>query len=176
MMQARTFAFGLWQSPIGWLGLVAVAGGLVEIVSAPVVADVVGRIARAYPEAKAQETGVISEAIRQLHDYFSGRRRNFDLPLAMDRLTPFTTRVLRTLAKVPYGSTLTYGELAVLAGFPHAARAVGRAMAVNPFPIVIACHRVVGAGGKMTGYSGAEGIVTKEWLLRFEAGKSVLND
>jgi methylated-DNA-[protein]-cysteine S-methyltransferase len=105
-----------------------------------------------------------------LDDYFHGRRRNFELPLAMDTLTPFTTRVLRTLAQVKYGSTLTYGELAALAGFPSAARAVGRAMATNPFPIIIPCHRVLGAGGKMTGYSGGEGIATKQWLLRFEAG------
>ncbi len=164
----KAYAYGLWRSPIGWFGLVAGNGSLLEIFSAPEVSEVLERIARRYPEARADDTEVIADTIRQLDDYFHGRRRNFDLPLAMDTLTPFTARVLRTLAAVPYGSTLTYGELAALAGFPRAARAVGRTMAVNPFPIVIPCHRVLGAGGSMTGYSGGEGIATKQWLLRLE--------
>jgi methylated-DNA-[protein]-cysteine S-methyltransferase len=168
------FAYHLWQAPIGWLGLVCGRGRLVEIVSEPHAAAVRERIERLYPEAQALCPSVCAEAVRQLDDYFRGRRRRFELHLAMDILTPFTARVLRTLAQVPFGSTLTYGELAVLAGFPRAARAVGRVMATNPFPIIIPCHRVLGAGGKLTGYSGGEGVVTKQWLLRFEAEKLLI--
>lgn len=169
-------AYHLWQAPIGWLGLVCGKERLVEIVSEPQATAVRERIARLCPEAPAQCSAVCAEAVRQLDDYFHGRRRCFELPLALDTLTPFTARVLHTLAQVPFGSTLTYGELAVLAGFPRAARAVGRVMATNPFPIIIPCHRVLGAGGKMTGYSGGEGIATKQWLLRFEAEKLLIAD
>jgi methylated-DNA-[protein]-cysteine S-methyltransferase len=169
-------AYHLWQAPIGWLGLVCGKGCLVEIVSEPQAAAVRGRIGRLCPEAQAQCSAVCAEAVRQLDDYFHGRRRRFELPLAMDTLTPFTAKVLRTLAQVPFGSTLTYGELAALAGYPRAARAVGRVMATNPFPIIIPCHRVLGTDGKMTGYSGGEGIATKQWLLCFEAEKSLIDD
>lgn len=160
---------GLWEGPVGCLGLVARAGRLCEIVSAAAPDVVLEQIAKAYPQATVGETDVIDEARRQLEDYFHGRRRQFDLPLDTEKLSPFTAKVLRILEQVPYGTTLTYGELAVLAGSPRAARAVGRTMATNPFPIVIPCHRVLGSGGKMTGYSGGEGIATKAWLLRFEA-------
>lgn len=168
-MKERTPVYGLWRGPVGCLGLVAEKGLLLEIVSALTPEEVLERIFRSYPQASALDTDVIVKARQQLDDFFRGRRRQFDLPLDLAQLSFFTAKVLRILAQVPYGTTLTYGELATLTGSPQAARAVGRAMAVNPFPIVIPCHRVIGAGGKMTGYSGAEGVVTKEWLLRFEA-------
>lgn len=175
-VEKKVLAYGIWQGPIGCFGLVAEGEYLLEIVSAPAADAVLERISRLYPQAKAQTAGVIADALQQLDDYFRGRLRHFDLPLKMDHLPPFTAKVLRILAQVPYGATLTYGELAALAGAPQAARAVGRAMATNPFPVVIPCHRVLGAGGKMTGYSGGEGIATKEWLLRFEAEKTVTGD
>jgi methylated-DNA-[protein]-cysteine S-methyltransferase len=170
-MQETALTYHLWQAPIGWLGLVCGQGCLLEIVSEPQAAAARERIGRLCPEAQEQCATVCAAAVRQLDDYFQGRCRRFRLPLALDALTPFTAQVLRTLARVPFGSTLTYAELAALAGFPRAARAVGRVMATNPFPIVIPCHRVIGAGGKLTGYSGGEGIATKQWLLRFEAAK-----
>jgi methylated-DNA-[protein]-cysteine S-methyltransferase len=108
------------------------------------------------------------DARSQILEYFAGSRRSFDLRLDMGNIPPFSRRILEALVAVPFGATITYGELAARAGRPGAARAVGRAMAANPLPIVVPCHRVVGAGGKMTGYSGGDGIVTKRWLLRFE--------
>lgn len=175
-MEKRVLAYGIWQGPIGCIGLVADGEHLLEVVSAPAADAVLERISRSYPQAKEQTAGVIADAIQQLDAYFRGRLRHFDLPLKMDHLPPFMAKVLRILAQVPYGTTLTYGELAALAGSPRAARAVGRAMATNPFSVVIPCHRVLGAGSKMTGYSGGEGIATKEWLLRFEAENAVTND
>lgn len=163
--------FGLWRSPIGWVGVVAFEAGLAEIVLCQDADEVCRRIAECHPAAVARKAGAVARALAQLEEYFRGSRSTFDLPLDFSALPPFTAAVLRTLAAVPFGRTVTYGELAVLTGRPGAARAVGRAMAVNPFLIVVPCHRVLGAGGQMTGYSGGEGIATKEWLLRFEAKK-----
>jgi methylated-DNA-[protein]-cysteine S-methyltransferase len=111
---------------------------------------------------------VLRQAVEQLEQYFSGCRREFQLSFGLTGLTPFTQTVLAALQSVPFGTTITYGELAAKAGFPRAARAVGGAMAANPLPIIIPCHRVVAAGGRPGGYSGGGGVRTKEWLLAFE--------
>ncbi len=161
--------YHLWQGPTGWIGIVCRGDFLVVLFSESQEKTVRDRIGSQCPGARAGCPPVCSETVRQLEEYFSGHRQLFDLPLAMDSLPPFAARVLKTLAQVPYASTVTYGELAWLAGSPHGARAVGRVMATNPFPIIIPCHRVLGAGGRLTGYSGGEGIATKQWLLHFEA-------
>lgn len=114
------------------------------------------------------DSQVLRQALLELDQYFAGRRQAFHLPLDLTGRTLFTRRILETLQAIPYGTTITYGALAARAGFPHAARAVGRAMAANPLPIVIPCHRVVAAGGQLGGYSGGEGLPTKSWLLEFE--------
>ena len=87
-------------------------------------------------------------------------------PLAWDTLAPFSRRVLFKLADVPFGRTISYGELAGLAGAPGAARAVGQVMARNPWPLIVPCHRVVGADGRLTGFG--PGLAMKEYLLRLE--------
>jgi methylated-DNA-[protein]-cysteine S-methyltransferase len=116
----------------------------------------------------AADAEVLRDSERQLNEYFAGHRRGFDVPLDLSACPPFTLRVLTALRAVPFGTTLSYGELAARAGAPRAARAVGRAMAANPLPIVIPCHRVLAANGQLGGYSGGEGVPTKEWLLAFE--------
>jgi methylated-DNA-[protein]-cysteine S-methyltransferase len=108
---------------------------------------------------------VVTEARRQLAEYFRGKRRDFDLPLA-PRGTPFEMRVWAALRKVRYGATVSYGDLARRIGKPSAARAVGAAMGRNPLPIVIPCHRVIGADGSLTGFGG--GLTIKEALLALE--------
>src|SRR3954451_22836586 len=102
---------------------------------------------------------------RELDEYFEGRRQTFDLPIDL-RVAPFNESVLRELARVPYGSTETYGGLARKVGRPTAARAVGTVMNRNPIPIVLPCHRVVGANGALTGYAG--GLDVKRRLLELE--------
>jgi methylated-DNA-[protein]-cysteine S-methyltransferase len=102
---------------------------------------------------------------RELDEYFAGKRRTFDLPLDL-RVAPFYADVLRELAQVPYGHTDTYGALAKRAGKPKAARAVGTVMNRNPIPIVLPCHRIVGANGALTGYAG--GLDVKRFLLDLE--------
>ena len=103
---------------------------------------------------------------RELDEYFEGRRHAFDLALDLRAAPEFHQRVLAELARVEYGHTTTYGALAALVGAPKAARAVGTVMNRNPIPIVLPCHRVVGASGSLTGYGG--GLDRKEWLLRLE--------
>ena len=103
---------------------------------------------------------------RELDQYFAGRRRAFDLPVDLRGQPGFAVSVLAELVKVPYGHTQTYGELATRAGSPKAARAVGMVMNRNPLPIVLPCHRIVGASGSLVGYGG--GLERKEQLLRLE--------
>lgn len=107
----------------------------------------------------------LGEAIVQLEAWFAGERIAFDLPLA-PRGTDFRQRVWRELLRSPYGETLSYGELARRIGDPSASRAVGAANGANPLPIVVPCHRVIGANGKLTGFGG--GLPTKQWLLAHE--------
>jgi len=102
----------------------------------------------------------------ELDEYFAGRRRQFDLELDLRFVPEFHRQVLDELARVEYGRTTTYGALAALTGKPRAARVVGTAMNRNPIPIVLPCHRVVGASGSLTGYGG--GLDRKELLLRLE--------
>jgi len=112
------------------------------------------------PFAKARE---------QLSEYFAGKRQSFDLKLRPDG-TEFQLRVLEELQRIPYGSTVSYGDVAERIGRPKAVRAVGAANGRNPIPIVIPCHRVIGSDGKMTGFGG--GIPTKKALLRLELENS----
>jgi methylated-DNA-[protein]-cysteine S-methyltransferase len=108
----------------------------------------------------------LSAAAAQLAEYFEGERRSFDLTLAPTG-TLFQTTVWRALLEIPFGRTLSYGELAHRIGRPGAARAVGVANARNPLAIVVPCHRVIGSNGTLTGYGG--GVDRKAWLLDFEA-------
>jgi methylated-DNA-[protein]-cysteine S-methyltransferase len=103
--------------------------------------------------------------LRQLDEYFHGKRRDFDLPLRMHG-TKFQRRVWRALTEIPYGATWSYGELAKRIDNPNASRAVGLANGRNPISILVPCHRVIGADGSLTGYGG--GLERKQWLLAHE--------
>ena len=105
------------------------------------------------------------EVIKQLQEYFVGQRRSFDLPLAPQG-TEFQLKVWRALRGIPYGKTWSYGELAKRIGRPKAPRAVGAANGRNPLPIVVPCHRVIGANGALTGFGG--GLKIKQQLLELE--------
>ncbi|MBD0711969.1 MULTISPECIES: methylated-DNA--[protein]-cysteine S-methyltransferase [unclassified Streptomyces] len=109
-----------------------------------------------------------TEAIRQLDAYFAGDLTEFDLPLHLVG-TEFQLRVWAELCRIPYGETRTYGELAALLGNPAASRAVGLANGKNPVGVIVPCHRVIGAGGGLTGYGG--GLDRKQRLLAFETGR-----
>ena len=113
-------------------------------------------------KAKTQPIG------EQIKGYLEGRLRNFETDLDIDYLPSFKRNALRAAFKIPFGRVITYGELAKNAGSPKASRAAGQAMATNPIPIVIPCHRVVGSDGHLTGYSGGDGIELKRRLLEME--------
>jgi methylated-DNA-[protein]-cysteine S-methyltransferase len=159
-------AYDVVDTPVGRLLLAATDHGLLRIAFDPepehhleYLAEVAGpRVLRA-PRS-------VASVRRELDEYFEGRRREFDVSLDLRGTTPFTSRVLAELARVPYGGTATYGELAARAGRPAAARAVGTVMHRNPIPIVLPCHRVIGANGSLVGYGG--GLERKEQLLRLE--------
>jgi methylated-DNA-[protein]-cysteine S-methyltransferase len=116
-------------------------------------------------QADIEPSPLLEKALLQLGEYLCGRRREFDLPLWHDG-SPFYRQVWDALAKVPFGSTLTYGELAAAAGNAKAVRAVGGAMGANALPLLIPCHRVVASGGKLGGF--AYGPAWKKWLLELE--------
>jgi len=114
-----------------------------------------------------RRTDVLVRTADQLAEYFAGQRQDFDLPLA-PRGTGFQTLVWRTLMRIPYGETWSYGQLARAIRRPAASRAVGAANGRNPIPIIMPCHRVIGSNGSLTGYGG--GLPIKRWLLDHERG------
>ena len=147
------------DSPVGPLTLVAVDG---------VLAGLYMNLQRHRPPEEtfgAPDPVPFTETIRQLEEYFDARRTQFDLPLTFVG-TPFQRRVWAALREIPYGETVSYGELAERIDRPGAARAVGLANGRNRIGIIVPCHRVVGASGTLTGYGG--GLDRKQYLLEFE--------
>ena len=144
------------QSPVGPLQLKAIDEGLTAI---------------NYMDDTPSESldqhqhPVLTKAVDQLNEYFEGNRKSFDIPLVLAG-TNFQQTVWKKLQKIPYGQTITYRELAANLGDPQKARAVAGANGLNPIPIIVPCHRVIGADNKLTGYSG--GIEKKQFLLQLE--------
>jgi len=155
------------ETPVGIL-LIAGNDAAVECISFPRH----GKAAKPEPGWQESQRGAVAEAIRQLQEYFAGERTGFDLPLA-PKGTEFQRAVWRQLQDIPYGETISYGELARRVGNPKAARAVGSANGANPLPIVIPCHRVIAGDGSIGGFGG--GLPTKEILLALEQRTSVGN-
>ncbi len=131
-----------------------------------------GKAAKAEGGWEQSQRGPVGEAVRQLREYFAGKRTGFDLPLA-PRGTEFQRSVWRRLQEIPYGETISYGELARRVGNSKASRAVGSANGANPLPIVIPCHRVIAGNGTLGGFGG--GLPTKQILLALEQGTSISN-
>ena len=127
---------------------------------------------RSAPDRSAgrEDEVVLEAAVAQLSEYFAGERRDFDLPLTVLGGTTFQHQVWGRLRSVAFGTTSTYGQLAGAMGLTgHGSRAVGGANGRNPIPIVVPCHRVIGADGRLTGYAG--GLERKQWLLAHERGE-----
>jgi len=147
------------DSPIGRLRLVADRDGLREIWFEQ------GRHQKAVEPNWIRATEPLAFVRLQLEEYFAGERQHFELPLHPQG-TPFQLEVWRELARIPYGVTISYGELARRIEQPQAVRAVGAANGRNPLPIVLPCHRVIGSDGSLTGFGG--GLPTKRYLLQLE--------
>ena len=112
----------------------------------------------------------MAECLRQLTEYFKGRRQKFSIPLLLEG-TDFQKAVWQQLQKIPFGQTASYGDVARAVGRPRAFRAVGNANNKNPIPLIIPCHRVIGSDGKLVGFGG--GIWRKEWLLEHEQNQCI---
>jgi methylated-DNA-[protein]-cysteine S-methyltransferase len=161
--------YALVDSPIGTLVAAATPRGLATLsyedfdggVDA-VLDSLASRLSPRMLEAPAR----LDDVRRELDEYFEGRRHDFDLPIDWTLASSFGRRILTATAAIPFGQVSTYGKVAAQAGNPKASRAAGRALGANPIPIVVPCHRVVGAGGRLTGYTG--GLHRKVALLALE--------
>ena len=159
-------AYDLVDSPVGTLLVATTDRGLCRIAYDAEPERELDRLSHAFGVRIMRSPRPIEPARRQLDEYFSGDRQRFDLAVDLAAVADFNRRVLRELARVPYGEVVTYGELAARAARPRAARAGGMVMNRNPLPIVLPCHRVIGSNGKLVGYAG--GLERKESLLRLE--------
>jgi methylated-DNA-[protein]-cysteine S-methyltransferase len=161
--------YALVDSPVGALVAARTSRGLATLSYADhhggedaVLDWVAARLSPRLLEAPAR----LDDVRRELDEYFEGRRREFDLPIDWALTSPFGRRVLQATAAIPFGRVATYGEMAAKAGNAKASRAAGRALGANPIPIVVPCHRVIGASGRLTGYTG--GLHRKVALLGIE--------
>jgi methylated-DNA-[protein]-cysteine S-methyltransferase len=160
-------AVGTVDSPVGELFVAVTPRGVASISFDGMDRDrLMARFARELSPRVVAAARATDDVRRELDEYFRGARRRFDLPIDRRLMSRFMRDVLGATSRVTFGHLATYGEIAVRIGHPGSARAVGAALGANPIPIVIPCHRVVGANGKLTGYGG--GLPRKEALLRLE--------
>ena len=162
----KSFAFPIHfgelnGTPVGDLRLAVSDEGLIAVEWASTQIDFDSYLLPFEPERVALYT-------TELREYLEGKRREFTFQINWGIFRPFQRQALQAVYKIPYGETRTYADIALEIHRPRAYRAVGRANATNPMPIVIPCHRLIGRDGKLHGYGGGEGLKTKEWLLKME--------
>lgn len=155
----KTLYYDYLETPIGSLLLAGDGNYLVEL------GFPAGKMARRHETDWVQDAGPFDRCKQQLEEYFAGQRRQFDIPLA-PRGTDFQLQVWEALRTIPYGETISYGELARQIDRPKASRAVGAANGRNPIPVIIPCHRVIGSSGSLVGFGG--GLPIKQQLLALE--------
>ena len=163
-------AYAVLDAPVGRIVVATTRRGLVRIayeLSNGGVDSVLDQIAERLSPSIVEAPAQLDERLRELEEYFAGQRRDFDLPIDW-RLarSAFTRRVLEATARIPFGATSTYKDVAIAAGSPKAFRAAGSALGSNPLPIVVPCHRVLASGGSIGGYTG--GLDRKRVLLGIE--------
>ena len=159
-------AYDLADSPVGPLLVATTERGLCRISFDPEPERELDQLARLHGARVLRSPSPLAQVRRELDEYFEQRRTTFDLRIDLDATPAFQRLVLEELARVPYGETATYGGLAARIGNARAARAVGGALNRNPIPVVLPCHRVLGASGKLVGYAG--GLERKRALLTLE--------
>ena len=165
----RTVYYCSLPTPIGRVLVGATDAGLVRVSFRQSEVSFVAELRERLGADPVRSAAKTADIVRQLRAYFAGERRTFDVQLDLSRLTPFHRRVLMAAAEVPAGQVVSYGEIARRIGQPQGSRAVGQALGRNPVPIVIPCHRVIAAGGRIGGYGGGLGIKRK--LLRLEGAR-----
>jgi methylated-DNA-[protein]-cysteine S-methyltransferase len=155
-------------TPIGPIWLALSERGLVAVSLWDDEANFRARVAQLTGGEVVRDEVKTEDAAAQIIAYLNGSRHTFDLPIDWSVLSTAQAEILRLVHAIPYGEKRTYGDIARELGKPGAARAVGRANATNPMPLVIPCHRVLGSDGKLHGFSAPGGLETKAWLLRLE--------
>jgi methylated-DNA-[protein]-cysteine S-methyltransferase len=168
-------AYATLDSPVGTLLVAVTAQGLVRLAyldGGEEEADVLEQLARSVSPRVLAAPRRLDEPRRELDEYFTGRRRQFELPLDWRLTSGFSRRVLEATARIPYGDTATYKQVATEAGNARAYRAAGNALGSNPIPIIVPCHRILHSGGGLGGYTG--GLERKRVLLAVEGGQEPL--
>ena len=153
-------AISRMESPIGRLEIIARGDAIVGL-------SIERDGALPHDSSPMTNSAVTKRAVTQLSEYFAGKRREFSVPVALAG-TPFQTSVWNALTEIPFGDVRSYGDIGMTTGRSTAGRAVGGAVGANPVPIIVPCHRVLASDGRITGYSGGNGIPTKVWLLDHE--------
>lgn len=156
------------ETPLGRLWLAVSDRGLVAVEAGCSQAEFEAYLSKHFKRPVEHTPKRVEGWAIQVREFLAGKRREFSGAIDWEVLRPFQQAVLRATYAIPCGETRTYKELAGQVGRPRSARAVGRAEATNPMPLVIPCHRVIGNDGKLHGYGLADGVRTKEWLLRME--------
>lgn len=161
--------YSIWQMSWGWMGAMGDAGGLAYLTLPRDDRELVYRELRDHAAGELADNPAWFTGLRQLLDrYFQGEYVDFrEISLQWDLVTPYRRRVLAKAQEIPYGETRTYKWLAEAVGNPKGARSVGQAMAHNPWPLIVPCHRVIGTNGRLTGFGG--GLSMKERLLALES-------
>lgn len=154
-----------YKTPLGWAEITADESAVLSVRLVDKPGDVDAGDGRMSSSAGS---AVLDQCVRELDEYFKGKRRNFDVKLARRCGTDFQRKVWNALEKIPYGAAVSYEDIARAIGRPRAVRAVGLANSKNPHWVVVPCHRVIGKNGALTGYAG--GLDRKKWLLEHEAG------
>lgn len=160
-------SFAIYETDWGSFGCVVHGDRLVATYLPASHRFILARIREEWPEA-VEKKNLLPRLRKSVEAYFSGRAASFDVQLDLSHRTPFHRRVLQTCHRIPYGETASYGDLARAAGRPQAARAAGQAMAFNPIPLVVPCHRVLRSDGAVGGFTSPGGPKTKRRMLRLE--------
>ena len=161
------------QTPLGTVWIAASDFGLVAVQVAGEESAFSQELATRFGIPAIPDKFQTAQIVSQIRAYLLGERKSFDLEIHWGMLTDFQQKSLQAVCQIPYGETRTYGQIAAQIGVPRAARAVGRANATNPMPLVVPCHRLVGADGRLRGYGSGEGLKTKAWLLELEKDSRV---
>jgi len=170
MSESPATVMRVFRTPLGRIGVAAGDRGVVRVMLPNEAARRLCRTSGPSVGA-AKAKAHAAQAEREIRAYCAGRLREFTVPIDLAGIPPFHRKVLAAARQIPYGRTVTYGELARLVGSPRAARAVGQAMAHNPVALLVPCHRVVAAGGGLGGFGG--GLAMKRHLLALEGGGHV---
>jgi methylated-DNA-[protein]-cysteine S-methyltransferase len=161
----------LKDTPVGQVLVAMQSVGIVAVEIGMSERDFIEYVSAEFGEPVLASKDALNAVMTQLSEYFLGLRKSFDLPLSLRQLTQFQRDVLEATIEIESGNVSTYGEIAHQLGKGRAARAVGQALARNPIPIIIPCHRVLGSDGALHGYSGGRGIETKRHLLQLEGAQ-----